>query len=124
MSEESTGTVVTFDDVVAKNPVLEGLPDLMPANSLKPLESAHAQTVAATVEALFNNANSATEDETERGVAILLALEQALKEEEPVMRGLAVDKDGFDEWEKGKKPVELAIAYYAVLQWYVGELGK
>ena len=40
------------------------------------------------------------------------------------MRGLAVDKDWFDEWEKGKKPVELAVAYYAVLQWYVGELGK
>ena len=97
---------------------------MMPANSLNPLESAHAQTVAATVEALFNNANSATEDETERGVAILLAVEQALKEEEPVMRGLAVDKDWFDEWEKGKKPVELAVAYYAVLQWYVGELGK
>ena len=125
MSEETTtGTVVTFDDVVGKHSVLAGLPELVAPNRVKPLVGARIQTVSATVEAMFGYAQDEAKDDAERGVAFSNAMEQALGDEEPVMRSLAVDGNAFDEWELGRNPVDLTLAYFDVLHWYLGELGK
>lgn len=110
----------TLEDIKARIEVLADLPDLTPPNKLSIRQSGQTAVTYEAVRAAFVQAQKDADSDLTTAVAVSYIIEKV----DAWLRIIAVDEVKYDEWSCGRDPFELTGAFFALIGFYRGELGK
>ena len=117
----------TLDELKASNPGFADLPELRPPQELGPVTAAkimacHAQILEglSSLTERAKDGDPANLDQVDWSAYSLFVIEAC----EDVLPALAVDRDAWDGWTKGRNPYNLMDLFFLLVNLYAGQLGK
>lgn len=123
--EPTVDEITSFEQLVAKHPILERIPKLIPAQKLTVVQLANINVVGSRIDTAVSQAyEAAKSDERDANLAAAAAEAYIIEELNKWGESIAVNGGSWQKFVTGVNPDEFYSAMLDLLVFYKGQLGK